>query len=66
MRATTPSGSTTASPFFRRTRSMLHTGQIAGQSETTPGSIGQKYSVSAETACSRACEALNRCVNVSQ
>ena len=59
MRATTPSGSATASPRFRRTRSMLQIPHLPGQFETTPGSIGQKYSVSLETGlvaefCSRA------------
>ena len=49
MRATTPSGSAAASPRFRRTRSMLQIPHFPGQLEMTPGSMGQKYSVSLET-----------------
>ena len=42
----------TASPRLRRTSAMLQTPHRPGQFETTPGSIGQKYSVSLETGVS--------------
>src|SRR5262249_42511946 len=35
---------------------MLHTGHLLGQSETTPGHIGHKYSLSGDTDSSGVCE----------
>ena len=49
MRDTTPSGNNFASDFFLVIRSILQIGQIAGHPEITPGSMGQKYSVSPDT-----------------
>src|SRR5579884_1600184 len=46
MRARTPSGSGTASPFLRLTSAMLHTGHFPGKSETTPGHMGHQNSTS--------------------
>src|SRR6476646_993924 len=56
----TPSGKGTASPRLRRTRAMLQTGHLEGQSERMPGSIGQKYSVSDEIADSEPPDFVNR------
>src|SRR5579875_1268571 len=49
MRARTPSGNGTASPFLRLTSAMLHTGHFPGKSETTPGHMGHQNSTSPMT-----------------
>src|ERR1051326_2964763 len=59
MRASVPSGSGVIAPLRRRMRSILHTGHLLGQSETTPGPMGHQYSVSPEMATSGAAGRVN-------
>ena len=51
--AVTPSGNSWASPLWRCTSGILQTGHFDGHVESTPGHIGQKYSVSEATPFSR-------------